>query len=81
MLLTKEESSIWEASKGTLGERASKSLGKHEIVGHNEYSRRSKEGLAVQVSREPWAKAGSTKMMLLKIGCNITPLREFTALC
>ena len=58
-----------------------KSLGKHGIVGHDEQSRRSMEGLAVQVSRELWAKAGSTEMVLLKIGCNITPLREFTALC
>ena len=81
VLLTKEESSIWEASKGTLGERGSKLLGKHGIVGHNEYSRRSMKGLAVQVSRELWAKAGSTEMVLLKIGCNITPLREFEALC
>lgn len=58
------------------------------IVGHTETHRRDVHGLILKVSKRKWAQVGSSKssgkggsnMYLLKIGCNITALREFTAL-
>eukprot|EP00957_Ditylum_brightwellii_P200080 15252663-Ditylum_brightwellii.AAC.1 len=39
------------------------------------------DGLALKVSRRLWTLAGGQDMYLLKIGCNVTALREYTALC
>ena len=60
------------------------------IVGHTETRRKDVHGLILKVSKRKWAQVGSSKsggksgggsnMYLLKIGCNITALREFTAL-
>ncbi len=57
------------------------------IVGHTESHRRDVHGLILKVSKRKWAQVGSSggkggggSMYLLKIGCNITALREFTAL-
>ena len=85
VLLAKNDSCIWDASKGTLKpqqQQASVSNAPHGVVGHIEYTRRSVEGMTVQVSRKLWTGMGNTsEMVLLKIGSNITSLREFTALC
>ncbi|KAL7548333.1 hypothetical protein ACHAWF_011620, partial [Thalassiosira exigua] len=79
VLLMKKESYIWDASKGLLDrELDSTTCG---IVGHIEYSRRSLEGLIIQVSRKFWTALKPSELVLLKLGCNITSLREFTALC
>ena len=91
VLLVRKESDIWDATRGTLyqsspqqkkkKESSSNNDGRVGIVGHVEYTRRSIEGLTIQVSREIWKEVGQSEMTLLKIGCNITSLREFTALC
>jgi senataxin len=91
VLLVRKESDIWDATRGTLyqsspqqrkkKQSSSNNDGRLGIVGHVEYTRRSIEGLTIQVSRELWKEVGQSEMTLLKIGCNITSLREFTALC
>jgi senataxin len=91
VLLVREESYIWEAYGGTLlrrkrqqqqqGPGQSRQPNRYGIVGYIEYTRRSIEGLTVQVSKEFWSDVGTSEMVLLKLGCNITSLREFTALC
>ena len=91
VLLVREESYIWEAYGGTLmrrksqqqqqGPGQSRQPNRFGIVGYIEYTRRSIEGVTVQVSKEFWSDVGTSEMVLLKLGCNITSLREFTALC
>ncbi len=69
-------------------EDANSDVFKHAcIIGHTETHRRDVHGLILKVSKRKWAQVGSSKsggksgnMYLLKIGCNITALREFTAL-
>jgi senataxin len=51
------------------------------IVGHTEVQRRDIDGLILKVSKRKWAQIGTSTMYLLRIGANITALREFTALC
>lgn len=83
VLLAKRETYIWEASKGMLADPSSSN--QYGLVGHVEYARRSMEGITIRVSRDLWTelagKKNTTEMVLLKIGSNITSLREFTALC
>ena len=89
VLLMKKEKYIWDASKGTLLEQNNNNQQQQKtqhqsrfgIVGHIEYTRKSVDGLTIQVSRELWKECGTSEMVLLKLGCNITSLREFTALC
>ncbi|VEU37291.1 unnamed protein product [Pseudo-nitzschia multistriata] len=59
------------------------------IVGHTEAHRNDLHGLVLRVSKRKWARVGSSggkagsggsQMYFFKIGCNITALREFTAL-
>ena len=51
------------------------------LIGHTESNRRSLESLIVKVSKRKWAKIGQPEMYLVKVGSNVTALREFTALC
>jgi hypothetical protein len=51
------------------------------LVGHTEVQRKDVNGLILKVSKRKWAQIGTSNMYLLKIGANITALREFTALC
>jgi hypothetical protein len=76
VLLVKKESFVWDATKGSLDQANASSL-----LGHIEYTRRSIQGITIQVSRKLWSTIGSQEMTLLKIGSNVTALREFTALC
>jgi hypothetical protein len=57
------------------------SFKKYAMVGHTEVSRKEVNGLIIKVSKRKWAQLGNAEMYLLKIGGNITSLREFTALC
>jgi senataxin len=60
------------------------SLRKHAMVGHAEYRRDTVDGLSVRVGKQWWATLGhgpSDAMWLLKLGSNVTAVREFTALC
>ncbi|KAL3787772.1 hypothetical protein HJC23_009823 [Cyclotella cryptica] len=91
VVLVEEESILWDATKGTMNGRNNSQKQQTQssiseafqcgIVGHIEYTRRSIEGLVITVSRSLWTQIGSREMTLLKIGSNITSLREFTALC
>lgn len=84
VLLVKKESYVWDASKGDLLRadlEKKDSGGVLGLIGHVEYTRRSIEGTTIQVSRKLWSQIGCQEMTLLKIGSNITGLREFTALC
>ncbi|KAL3807904.1 hypothetical protein ACHAXA_008408, partial [Cyclostephanos tholiformis] len=88
VLLMRDESHFWEAASGTLLQQKkqpqheqSRQPNRHGIVGYVEYTHRSIEGLTLQVSRDLWSNVGTSEMVLLKLGCNITSLREFTALC
>ena len=56
-------------------------LRKHNLVGHSEFRRDSLDGLLVRVSKRWWATVGTQDMYLLKLGSNITAVREFNALC
>ncbi len=51
------------------------------LVGHTEVQRKEVDGLILKVSKRKWAQVGTSSMYLLRIGGNITALREFTALC
>jgi senataxin len=51
------------------------------LVGHTEVQRKDVDGLILKVSKRKWALIGTPSMYLLRIGGNITALREFTALC
>ena len=53
------------------------------LVGHMETSRQdwTKGGLVLKVSKRRWAAIGQPNMYLVKLGSNVTALREFTALC
>lgn len=52
------------------------------VVGHVEVTRKTVNGLTLKVSKRKWAKLRVSKVMyLIKLGSNITALREFTALC
>ena len=90
VLLLKKESHVWDASKGNLHKtnvaqktpvHTKDTDGVLGLLGHVEYTRRSVEGVTIQVSRKLWSQIGSHEMTLVKIGCNVTALREFTALC
>jgi senataxin len=94
VLLMREESFIWDAYDGKLllqqktqqQQQQSKTAAARQpsrfgIVGYIEYGRRSIEGLTIHVSKDLWSNIGKSEMVLIKLGCNITSLREFTALC
>lgn len=51
------------------------------LIGHTEVQRREVHGLILKVSKKCWARTGTKKMFLLRLGGTITSLREFTALC
>jgi hypothetical protein len=51
------------------------------LIGHTESSRSELNGLILKVSRRKWTVVGKKEMYLIKVGSNITALREFTALC
>lgn len=51
------------------------------VVGHTEVHRSSVNGLILKISKRKWAQIGTKEMYVLRIGSNITALREFTALC
>jgi senataxin len=51
------------------------------LVGHTESHRSSVHGLILKVSKRRWAQIGTKEMYLLRIGSNVTALREYTALC
>jgi senataxin len=51
------------------------------VVGHTKAHRSSVDGLILKISKRKWAQVGTKEMYLLRIGSNITALREFTALC
>lgn len=51
------------------------------LTGHTESARRELNGLILKVSRRKWAVCGKKEMYLVKVGSNVTALREFTALC
>lgn len=51
------------------------------LVGHNDLQRKEIHGLILKVSKRKWALVGKPSMYLLRIGGNVTALREFTALC
>lgn len=51
------------------------------LIGHTESSRRELNGLILKVSKRKWAVVGQKEMYLVKIGSNVTALREYTALC
>jgi senataxin len=50
------------------------------LIGHTESSRSDLQGLVLKVSKRRWARAGQKEMVVLKLGSNVTALREFTAL-
>ncbi|KAL7506566.1 hypothetical protein ACHAXN_003823 [Cyclotella atomus] len=79
--LVQEEKTVWDASKGALDVDINNSSKPWCIVGHLEHTRRSMDNLVITVSRKVWKQFGCGEMTFLKVGCNITSLREFTALC
>ncbi len=82
VLLVEKESYLWEAFNGTLrNTQQQQPSTRYGLVGHIEYSRKSIEGLTIQVSRKLWSEMRSMELVLFNLGCNITSLREFTALC
>lgn len=58
----------------------SASFRKYGLVGQIENSRKELNGLLVTVSKKWWAQMGQEDMVILKLGSNVTALREFTAL-
>jgi hypothetical protein len=66
---------------GLVVNNAADSFKKYGMIGHTESSRKELNGLILKVSKRRWTLLGKSEMFLLKIGSNITALREFTALC
>ena len=63
---------------------ADKSFRSCSLLGHTEHARRSVDGLQLKVSKRWWAKVhseGNEQYGLLKLGNNVTSVREFAALC
>ncbi len=56
------------------------SFRKYGLVGQIEVSRKELNGLLVTVSKKWWAQLGQEDMVIVKLGSNVTALREFTAL-
>lgn len=89
--ITKASKGDLDLSKGKMDASASSSLVRgaadasdqlrRGMLGQVEYSRRSIDGLMLRVSRKLWLAIGGKDMWLLKVGSNVTALREFTALC
>uniref|UniRef100_A0A7S4IUR5 WW domain-containing protein n=1 Tax=Odontella aurita TaxID=265563 RepID=A0A7S4IUR5_9STRA len=89
--ITKASKGDLDTSKGKTSASTSSSLvrggadasdrQRRGMLGHVEYSRRSIDGLTLKVSRKLWLAIGGQDMWLLKVGSNVTALREFTALC
>ena len=57
------------------------SFKKFAMIGHTEVQRKELDGLILKLSKRKWAQIGCSEMFFLRIGGNITALREFTALC
>ena len=51
------------------------------LIGHTETTRRELDGLILKVSKRKWTKYGTKQMYFMKLGSNVTAIREFTALC
>ncbi|KAG7374539.1 DNA helicase [Nitzschia inconspicua] len=51
------------------------------VVGHTQSHRNCVDGLILKVSKRRWAQIGAKEMYFLRIGSNVTALREYTALC
>jgi hypothetical protein len=51
------------------------------LIGHCEATYKEINGMVLKVSKRQWAQSGEPNMFMLKIGSNVTALREFTALC
>jgi hypothetical protein len=51
------------------------------LIGHTETTRRELDGLILKVSKRKWTKYGTKQMYFMRVGSNVTALREFTALC
>ena len=95
VLLIKDQSYLASALSGQLLKTATKNnemkklitdMSNHQeqkgIIGHVYMPRKTIDGLLIKVSRNIWPIVGSTDMFLFRIGpCNVTSLREFTALC
>mmetsp|Transcript_14860 Transcript_14860/g.42847 ORF Transcript_14860/g.42847 Transcript_14860/m.42847 type:complete len:1072 (-) Transcript_14860:2242-5457(-) len=95
VLLVRDEDTMTRAARGSLEDSAFTTTGTGSstststsgggrrlgIVGHTESTRRTVDGLWIKVSRKYWTSFGRKNMCLVKIGCNITALREFNALC
>jgi hypothetical protein len=82
---------LWKITNGTAqppgtnvtdaGDPSKSAFAGISLVGHAESTRRELDGLVLKVSSRKWAKIGTKDMYLVKIGSNVTALREFTALC
>jgi senataxin len=83
LIPTKSKALVEKAldSSNTTDNTTSSSLRKHGLIGQVEYRRDGVDGLLLRVSKRWWATVGQDDMELLKLGSNITAVREFTALC
>ena len=95
VVLAREISVFTQTSKGTLynnndqnNSDGSSCNNKKKIMGclgACEYGRKGIEKLPVKVSRKYWLQLStgekSEKLVLIKLGCNVTNMREFSALC
>lgn len=91
IILAKDASILLNASKGILFDKDDDIISNQiktaimGCVGVVEYGRKSVEGLLVKVSRKFWLQLTTGKkgepMVILKLGCNVTNMREFSALC
>jgi len=87
-VLVQKDTYLTLASRGKLPEKE-KEEEIYSLVGNVEYSRRTCDGLRIQVSVLQWRKMITTTrrtineepLYLWKLGGNVTSLREFTALC
>lgn len=79
LIQTQQKDIMSHISKGVIADEVSCSG--LALVGHTESSRRELRGLVLKVSKRKWATIGKKEMYLMRIGSNVTALREFTALC
>ncbi len=86
IVLAKDKSIFIQSSKGKLYQNSNSNKDKVKgCIGVVEYGRKSIDNLPIKVSRKFWLQLTTgkkeEKMIMLKLGLNVTNMREYSALC
>ena len=80
-----ENTNIIQSTYNVSSNKLNKAKALLGCMGVVEYGRKTIDGLSIKVSRRSWLQLSSGKkeqrMTILNLGCNVTNIREFSALC